>query len=384
MELTPLQQAVEFLNRSKNTLICLPVRPSSDAIAGGLALFLTLEKLKKRSRVVCSRFELPSNHSFLPKSEAIERELKNLRQFVITLDLSKTAVEELSYAIDNGKLNIYITPKDGFYESRDVSTSSGGYAYDAVIVLDAPDLDDLGDLATANAEFFYRVPILNIDHRASNTHFGAVNLVDLAATSSSEIIFDLVKALGYNVLDEQVATTLLTGIISKTKSFQTPTVTPRSLAIASHLIASGARREQIIDNLYQSKSMAALKLWGRALARLQERSAGRYVWSLLSEQDFAKSGASQDDLPRVIDELIVNVPTAEIIAILYRREAAGVTAIISSTKKTHDLRSLFPAGQPQGGQNLLVWNTPHTDLAAAEAEILAIIEKYLASAPPTN
>ncbi len=371
MELTPLQQAVELLNRSRNVLICLPVRPSSDAIAGGLGLFLTLERLGKRSRIVCSQFELPSNHSFLPKSEAIERELKNLRQFVITLDVSKVAVEELSYIIENGKLNIFITPKDGFYEARDVTTSAGNFAFDCVVVLDAADLELLGELVTSNAEFFYRTPVLNVDHRAQNTHFGSVNLVDLTATSTSEIIFELVKALGFNALDEQIATTLLTGIISKTKSFQTPSVTPRSLAIASHLIASGARREEIIDNLYQSKSIAALKLWGRALARLQQQHDGRLVWTLLGEQDFAKSGASADDLPQVIDELIVNIPSAELIVILYAGERKNVTAIIGTTK-SHDLKALFPGSQPHGAHNLYVWNTNYADLSAAEQEVLRI------------
>lgn len=373
MELNPLQQSVEFLNRSKNVLICLPVNPSSDAIASGLALFLTFERLGKRSKVVCSKFQLPDNHSFLPKSDAIEKELANLRQFVISLDISKVAVDELSYSITDGKLNVYITPKNGFYEARDVTTSAGNFSYDAIIAIDAVDLDLLGDLVVNNAEFFYRTPVLNIDHRPQNMHFGNVNLVDITATSTSEIVFELVKALGFNVLDEQVATTLLTGIISKTKSFQSPSVTPRSLAIASHLVASGARREEIIDNLYQSKSIAALKLWGRALARLHQKRDGRLIWTLLGEQDFKQSGANEEDLPQVIDELIVNVPSAELIIIVYGREGRGITAIVSTTK-SHDLKTLFPQGKPYGGQNFLIWSTQFPDLASAETQILRTAE----------
>ncbi|MBI4426102.1 MAG: hypothetical protein HY567_00850 [Candidatus Kerfeldbacteria bacterium] len=372
MELTSLHQAVELLNRSKNILICLPVRPSSDAIAGGLGLFLTLEKLGKRARIVCSQFELPANHGFLPKSNAIEKELKNIRQFIITLDVSKVAVDELSYAIEDGKLNVLVTPKDGFYEARDVTTGAGNYAYDLVVTVDAADLELLGELATNNAEFFYRVPILNVDHRAKNTHYGAVNLVDLTASSTSELVFELVKALGFNVLDEQVATTLLTGIISKTKSFQTPNVTPRSLAVASHLIASGARREEIIDNLFQSKSLGTLKLWGRALARLQEKFDGRFVYSLLSEQDFAKAEATEDELPRVIDELIVNVPTAQLIAIIYARR--GIVTVLASATNAINLLKLFPGAAVHGAQNLVIWKSTYPDLGAAEASVTKIVE----------
>ncbi len=376
MELTPLQQAVELCNRSTNILICLPQDPSSDAIAGGLGLFLLLEKIGKRARIVCSGFALPSGHGFLPKSEAIEKELTNIRQFVISLDVSKVAVEELSYAIESGKLNVYITPKNGFYEARDVTTSAGNFAYDVVITVDAADLEMLGALATSNAEFFYRTPVLNIDHHASNTQYGAVNLVDLTATSTSEIVFELTKALGFNVLDEQVATTLLTGIISKTKSFQTPTVTPRSLAIASHLIASGARRGEIIENLYQSKSIATLKLWGRALARVQQMYGGKFIYTMLGEQDFEKTFATDDDLPRVIDELIVNVPNAELIAVIYQRMGKHVTACINTTKP-FDLKALFPEGKPYGSKNFLTWETPYQDLPSAEAEVLRRVAEHL-------
>ncbi len=374
MDFSPLQQAVELLNRSKNVIICLPVSPSSDAISGGLGLFLSLEKLGKRAKVVCSRFELPSGHGFLPKSDSIEKELSNIRQFVINLDVSKVSVEELSYAIEDKKLNIYITPKDGFFESRDVTTSAGAYAYDCIVAVDSADLENLGELTEKNAEFFYKTPVINIDHHANNTHYGAVNLVDLTATSTSEIIFELVKALGFNVLDEQVATTLLTGIISKTKSFQTPSVTPRSLAVASHLIASGARREEIIDNLYQSKSISTLKLWGRALARVQQRSGGRFIYTMLGEQDFEKSNATEDDLPRVIDELIVNVPTAELIAIVHVRTGKNVSAIISATK-AKDLGAIFPEAKPFGGPNAVLWSTPFTELPAAETELIARVDR---------
>lgn len=369
MELSPLQQAVELVNRSKNIIICLPVDPSSDAIASGLGLFLSLEKLGKRAKIVCSKFELPSGHGFLPKSDSIEKELSNVRQFVIGLDVSRVSVEELSYAITDKKLNIYITPKDGFFEARDVTTSAGAYAYDCIVVIDAADLELLGDLAAKNAEFFYKTAVINVDHHPGNTHYGAVNIVDLTATSTSEIVFELVKALGFNVLDEQVATTLLTGIISKTKSFQTPSVTPRSLAIASHLIASGARREEIIDNLYQSKSISTLKLWGRALARVQQRFEGRFIYTLLGQQDFEKTGATEDDLPRVIDELIVNVPTAELIAMAYEGAGKRITMLVNATKG-HDLKALFPEATSFGAPGFVRWQTSFTQLTAAEAVLI--------------
>ena len=167
-----------------------------------------------------------------------------------------------------------------------------------------------------NADFFYHTPIINIDHNPANDYFGQINLVDITATSISEIIFELIKEMGGEILNEQIATNLLAGIISKTKSFRTTSVTPKSLAIASHLVASGARREEIIKNLFQTKNIATLKLWGRVLARLKEGESHRLVWSLVSRHDFGSSGAGEEDLIGVIDELIINTPLAEIVALL--------------------------------------------------------------------
>jgi nanoRNase/pAp phosphatase (c-di-AMP/oligoRNAs hydrolase) len=308
MEPLPFRQAIDITKRASNILIVLPNNPTTDAIAASLALFLALEKLKKKSKIVCNKFSLPASHTFLPKSSEIISDLTTLRKFVITLDTSKTKVEELSYDFDKDKqrLNVYITPKNGFFEGRDITTSAGMYEYDLIYVLDAVDLDSLSKLFENNAEFFYHTPVVNIDHNPSNEYFGQINLVDLTATSSSEIVFELVKQMGENILDEHMATNLLTGIISKTKSFRTPSVTPKSLAVASLLIASGARREDIITNLFQTKNITTLKLWGRVLARLKETCRQRFVWSLVSRQDFESSGAGEEVLAGVIDELIIN------------------------------------------------------------------------------
>ena len=286
MERTPTQQAIDVLSKSNNIVIVLPNNSTTDAVSSGLGLFLTLEKMEKKVKIVCSEFDLPPHHNFLPKSKEIRSDLTALRKFIISLDLTRTKVQELSYDISSNKkkLDIFITPKDGFFESRDVTTSASSYEYDAIVVIDTPTLDGVGKIYDNNTEFFYHTPIINIDHNPANEYFGEINLVDLVATSTSEIIFELLKQMEIT-LDEYVATSLLTGIISKTKSFQSTTVTPKSLAISSHLIENGARRDDIIKNLYRTKSINTLKLWGRALARLKTELNGKIVWSLLNKQD---------------------------------------------------------------------------------------------------
>jgi hypothetical protein len=89
------------------------------------------------------------------------------------------------------------------------------------------------------------------------------------------------------------------------------------LNIASQLIARGAKREDIIKNLYQTKTIGTLKLWGRALMRLKNDPSSKIVWSLLTRDDFITSGAEEGELPEVVDELISNSPEAEIVVLLY-------------------------------------------------------------------
>lgn len=381
MEHPPIQQAVDLFEKSHNIVIALPRNPSTDAIASGLGLFLVLEKMGKKVKVVCNEFNLPPSHQFLPKSSEINSDLTALRKFIISLDLTRTQVQELSYDIsDKKRLNVFITPKNGFFEARDVTTSASAYDYDLIIVIDAPELEALGQIYDDNTEFFYHTPIINIDHSAANEYFGQINIVDLVATSTSEIVYEMVKGFKENVLDEYIATSLLTGIISKTKSFQSASVTPKSLAISSLLIENGARRDDIIKNLYRTKSINTLKLWGRALARLKTEAEGRIVWSLLNRQDFEKSGAGETELDGVVDELMVNTPNAEIICLLYEGPNNGIKAIVN-TGRTIDGLTVFRDFQPTGTRNFTRLAFTEPDLLSVEKTFVEVCKKYLSGAP---
>ncbi len=372
MDTPLLLQAITLLRERKTPLICLPKDASSDAIAGGLGLFIALEKMRKRVKVVSPGFVLPPGHSFLPRSEEILTDVAALRKFIITVDTGQAPLEELSYELVGKHVNIYLTPKRGFYEAGQITTNAGGFAFDLIITIDASSLESLGPLFEENREFFYHTPVINIDHNPANERFGHVALVDVTSSSTAEIIFELLEASKEKVLDEYVATALLTGMISKTKSFQTPSVTPRSLAIASHLVSSGARRDDIIRNLYQTKSLPVLKLWGRALMRLQSSHRQRFVWTELNGEDLKRSGASLRDVPGVIDELIANTAGAEIILVL--ADVDGQVYAFASTARTIDAQQLFSAYDPRGTRQFVSFQL-RKPLSAAHRELHEIIER---------
>lgn len=65
----------------------------------------------------------------------------------------------------------------------------------------------------------------------------------------AEILYDIISTIPENKIDEDMATCLLTGLITATKSFKTPNITPHTLNIASELITLGGCCEEIINSL---------------------------------------------------------------------------------------------------------------------------------------
>lgn len=372
--MTTLQQATELLKKSNSVLICLPHALSTDAVASGVALHLALTQQGKQAKVVGANFTLPPTHTFLPKVDEIKGDLKHMKKFVISLDTRNAPLSELSYDTTDGMLNIFITPKTGGYAPTDVTTRTTEPTFDCAITLDCQDLDHLGPLFEHNAEFFYATPIINIDHSPANGQFGQVNVVDIVATSVAEIVTDLVKSLDPSLVSGDLATALLTGMIAKTKSFQTATVTPKVLTLASELVSAGARRDDIVRNLFQTKSLSVLKLWGRALARLRATDDGKLVWAVLNRADFERAGASPISLPGVLDELIVNTPDALIMAVLYEDPAGGVRALVQANRSINGLK-LFAAVQPEGSAHTFSWHLPSGTIQELETQLRAAVQQ---------
>lgn len=332
MALHESQQFLEAIKRSRQPLICIPEGAGPDGYATALGLARVLRRLEKNPAIVAADGPAPKNLRFLEDHHLISPALENLQKFTIELDASQTRVDELSYEIKNDRLFVYLSPKAGAWQEKDVKLSSSEYRYDLIITVGAEDLELLGSHFHENPDFFFKTPIINLDHSPANEHYGQINAVDLTAAACGEIAHDLVEAIEPELIDEQTATAFLTGLVAKTKSFKTSHVTPKTLMTASRLIARGGQRELIVDNLYRTRSVATLRLWGRTLARLKSKEDVKLVWSLLSRQDFMHAGGDEEDLSGVIDELIASSPQARIVALLYEDADGHICAIIRAEK----------------------------------------------------
>lgn len=332
MALRDSQQVLEAIRRSQRPLICIPSGANADHYASALGFALVLKKLEKKPTIVSAHGMAAKHLHFLSGHQDIQTTLEHLQRFVIELDARHTKVEELSYEIKEEKLLVYLSPKQGCWNEKDVHTSSSGYRFDLIICIGAQDFESYGTFFQEHPEFFYRTPVINIDHVPDNEHFGQINVVDITACACGEVCHDLIESIEANLIDEQIATAFLTGMIAKTKSFRTSTVTPKTLQTASKLIAKGAKREEIVQNLYRTRSIETLRLWGRALARLKSDDTSCLVWTMLSQQDFLHAGGEEQNLSDVIDELIVTSPQAQVVMLIYENSERNICVIVKTER----------------------------------------------------
>lgn len=162
--------------------------------------------------------------------------------------------------------------------------------FDLFISLDASDPQRLRHLYTL-AQTAEGAPLLNIDHHVTNVRFGTLNWVSAQAAATSEMVAELVDALGLD-LDRALAFPLLVGLVSDTRGFRTPTTTPQVLRLAGRLIEAGAPLSEVMERTMNTRPYAMMCLWGKmiAVSRLEERVA----WTILTPEMRRECAVSED------------------------------------------------------------------------------------------
>ncbi len=368
------QQIFDQIKKAQNILITFNKEWNGDAVASALAMGILLKKLNKKFDIIAEKIDQKNVFDFLPGASMIGTEIENLRKFIISLDTTNAKINKVKYRNEANSLDFVIYPKDGFFSQNDIKSRSGEFRYDLIITLDTSDLESLGGIFEKDTEFFYQVPIVNIDHHSNNEGYGQINKTEITSIATSEIIFNLLTSYSRELIDENMATCLLAGIISKTRNYKTKSITPQVLSVSSDLISLGARREQIVKKLYRSRSLNILKLWGRVLARLASSSDNKIVWSVLNENDFARTNTKEDDISDVIDELIVNIPQSKIVVIIYETKINEqvATKILVHAMKNFNALDLIKKYSPSGTKNYAK-ALIKTDVQNAEKEVVSEI-----------
>lgn len=368
------KQVAEKLNNSGTVLVVLPPLASPDAVTAGLGLANFIKRLAKEVAIVSADGQANNRVDFLPGYNQILREINITKGFVIEVSTKQTPVSELTYKKDADKLSIYLKPRIGEFTPADVTFHSSQFPYDAVVVIGTQKLESLGEFYAKHAPLFFETPVINIDFRGANESYGQFNLINLNASSLSEIVYDLISEIDKELIDADIATMLLTGIITETNSFQHSRTTPQVFMKASQLVGLGGRQQDIIVHLYKSKSLGFLKLWGRVLARMKHEPENSLVYSAVNRLDMEKSGAAPEDAAMVLKEMNQQLGFAKIYA-FFREVDAQITEVYCSAPAVLNLAGVFAEYQPAITQPQSLKITLNMSLVGAEETVLEILRR---------
>jgi phosphoesterase RecJ-like protein len=193
-----------------------------------------------------------------------------------------------------------------------------------------------------------RVPlVVDIDHHHDNTRFGAANLVVADASSTGEVLRDVLAELGAELTPE-IAQALYIALVTDTGRFQYSNTTPKSLRLAAELVEAGADFHGVFQRVYETVQFAKLKLLARALERAQVYGGGRLVVTYLLRGDYDEVGASETFSEGIIDHLRA-VEGAEMAALIREPPRALGAERRISLRASHDELDVSAIARKGGG-----------------------------------
>ncbi|MBX7212722.1 MAG: bifunctional oligoribonuclease/PAP phosphatase NrnA [Thermoflexales bacterium] len=154
--------------------------------------------------------------------------------------------------------------------------NEGRGTYDLIVSIDASDLQRLGDVYKPAQHA--RTPMLVFDHHITNTEFGAVNVVEPETSSSAEIILKLIQRMNIRLTGD-IATALLTGLITDTLAFRTSNTSADTLAAATTLMRAGANMLEITQRALVIKPFESIRFMAAGV--LQAKVEDEVIWATL-------------------------------------------------------------------------------------------------------
>lgn len=227
MEKISLRKAIAAIRKHKRFLITAHTSPEGDSLGSELAFYHLLKKIGKAA-VIVNEDPLPQEYNFMPE-------------------------------IDNIRL----------YRSR-----LKDFNFDCMAVLDCTDLSRTGQVYKLNKD---KKPVINIDHHISNNKFGVINWVDPEASSASEMIFRLYKAMRVP-FDKDSALLLYVGMLTDTGSFRHSNTTGFTHKAAGELMRFGFDIRQIYKEIYENIPFANIQLLTKILPYIRLAAGGKIAW----------------------------------------------------------------------------------------------------------
>ncbi|HNZ86531.1 MAG TPA: bifunctional oligoribonuclease/PAP phosphatase NrnA [bacterium] len=254
-EIKKLEQAILVSNK---VLLVIHRKPDGDAIGSMLAIKHYLSDLKKQTLCFCID-PIPEHFNYIKEAEYVESNSDKVKN----------------------------------------------QEFDLCIILDCGDPGMSKIQETLNNKNFVN-GIVNIDHHATNNNYGDINIVIPKASSTSEIVYLIFKTLKYKI-NPNIATCLLTGILTDTNNFTNGGTTQQSIESASELLKIGANINQILNANVFNKTIDILKLWGEVLKRIAYNKELNMVITAVFAEDIKKFNLENEEATEGISNYLNNL-----------------------------------------------------------------------------
>ena len=322
--------ALAALRQAKTILLPMHQNVDADGLSSPLAMRLALAEYGVDACPVITDGDFPSNLRFLPGAESI-----------------------LIYGRD---------------ELPD---------YDLLCLIDCADTRRLGNFARDDpSRLDGSTPIVNIDHHKTNSRFGMVNIVEPEASSSGEIVAEVLKLWGAEITPD-IARNLLAGIYGDTLGLRTPSTTPHTIRTVADLVELGAELEPVVDHIFRLKPRSTICLWEHALHNI--RWNGPIIWTEMTRAGFRQCGAEMVEAEGIVN-FLAGTQGSRVAVIMYQDEdERGWRVSLRGLEKHVDVSAIAAhfggGGHPQAAG---------AHVAGGEAEKQAFIQKVaeLVSAIP--
>ena len=252
------QQIADKVKNSSNIMVTVSTNPSVDELSAALGLTLLLNKMNKHATAVFSG-QIPPAITFLEPGKTFENTVDSLRDFIIALDKEKA--DHLRYKVDGDVVKIFITPYRTTISSDDLDFSQGDYNVELVLALGVKDRDDLDGALSAHGRILHDATVASISAGEAKSELGSINWREENASSLSEMLVSLSDSLKSEkgLLDEQIATAFLTGIVAATDRFSNNRTSSRVMTIAAQLMSAGANQQLIASKLEEAHEIGGDK-----------------------------------------------------------------------------------------------------------------------------
>jgi bifunctional oligoribonuclease and PAP phosphatase NrnA len=243
-------------------------------------------------------------------------------------------------------------------------------APELLVTLDTGSLDRLGLI---QAQAAAATDILVVDHHASNTGFGTVHLVDVAAAATAVLVAELVDRLDVP-LDREIATGVYVGLVTDTGSFKYVATTPAVHRLAARLLETGLRHDLLSRALYDTNSFGYVQLLGAGLSRVRlDVAAARglgLVWTWTTPEDLHRYGVDVSQIEGMID--VVRTAEEAEVALVAKGDVNGTIKVSMRSKGQIDVGAIC-VGLGGGGHVYAAGFTSYDDVPATVAKVTAAL-----------